>query len=40
MGMSVCGASVLFVLVIQTVPFSHGTLNFLCDPGQLQLGTD
>ena len=32
-GMSVCRASVLFVLVIQTVPFAHGPLNVLGDPG-------
>ena len=39
-GLSVCGASVLFVLVIQTVPFAHCPLNVLCDPGQRRLCTD
>ena len=34
MGLSVCSAYVLFVLVEQMVPFAHGPLNVLCDPGQ------
>ena len=33
-GLTVCRASVLFVLVEQMVSFSHGPVNVLCDPGQ------